>query len=80
MKPFLFELTQFTLLFCPLFYKVVWPSVQLLLAGAILAMSTLTIIAVLQAMGHSEEQQSRSSIASSTGLNGRHWGQAHTCC
>nr|MBV0879558.1 transposase [Noviherbaspirillum sp. L7-7A]MBV0879560.1 transposase [Noviherbaspirillum sp. L7-7A] len=40
-----------------MFSKVVWPSVQLLLAGAILAVGTRTVTAVLHVMGHSEEQQ-----------------------
>jgi hypothetical protein len=57
MKSFPFELTQLSLLFRPLFSKVVWPSVQLLLAGAILAVGTRTVTAVLHVMGHSEEQQ-----------------------
>lgn len=57
MKSFPFELPQLNLLFRPLFSKVVWPSVQLLLAGAILAIGTRTVTAVLRVMGHSEEQQ-----------------------
>jgi hypothetical protein len=56
MKSFPFELTQLSLLFHPLFSKVVWPSVQLLLAGAILAVCTRTVTAVLRVMVHSEEQ------------------------
>jgi hypothetical protein len=57
MKPFPFELTQLSLLFRSLFSKIVWPSVQVLVTGAILAVGTRTVTAVLRVMGHSEEQQ-----------------------
>lgn len=57
MKSFPFELTQLSLLFHPLFSKGVWPSVQLLLAGAILAVDTHTVTAVLRVIGQSDEQQ-----------------------
>lgn len=57
MKPFPSGLTSRSLLFRPLFSKSVWPSVQLLLTGAILAVGARTVTAVLRVMGRSEEQQ-----------------------
>jgi hypothetical protein len=57
MKPFPSGLTSLSLLFRPLFSKSVWPSVQLLLTGAILAVGARTVTAVLRVMGRSEEQQ-----------------------
>jgi hypothetical protein len=51
------ELTSLILVFAPLFSKGVWSAVQVLLAGAILAVGPRTISAVLRVMGLSEEEQ-----------------------
>jgi hypothetical protein len=51
------ELTNLILAFAPLFSKGVWSAVQVLLAGAILAVGPRTVSAVLRVMGLSEEEQ-----------------------
>jgi hypothetical protein len=51
------ELTSLILVFAPLFSKGVWSAVQVLLAGAILAIGSRTVSAVLRVMGLSEEAQ-----------------------
>ena len=51
------ELTKWILVFAPLFSKRVWQSVQVLLAGAILAVGSRTVTAILRVMGLSQEQQ-----------------------
>jgi hypothetical protein len=51
------ELTDCSLLFRPLFSKRVWHSVQILIKGAILAVGSRTVTAVLRVMGLSEDQQ-----------------------
>jgi hypothetical protein len=53
------ELTSSILVFAPLFSKGVWSAVQVLLAGAILAVGPRTVSAVLRVMGLSEEEQSQ---------------------
>ena len=50
-------LTKWILVFAPLFSKRVWQSVQVLLAGAILAVGSRTVTAILRVMGLSQEQQ-----------------------
>jgi hypothetical protein len=51
------ELTNWILVFESLFSKRVWPSVQILLNGAVLAVRTRTVTAVLRVMGHEHERQ-----------------------
>lgn len=51
------ELTNWSVVFAPLFSKRVWSSVQVLLIGAILAVGTRTVTAVLRVMGLSQEEQ-----------------------
>src|SRR6478735_11748485 len=51
------ELTNWSVVFAPLFSKRVWSSVQVLLSGAILAVGTRTVTAVLRVMGLSQEEQ-----------------------
>ena len=51
------ELKKWILVFAPLFSKRVWQSVQVLLAGAILAVGSRTVTAILRVMGLSQEQQ-----------------------
>jgi DDE superfamily endonuclease len=51
------ELTDWSLVFQSLFSKRVWPAVQVLLQGAILAVGPRTIAAILRVMGRSEERQ-----------------------
>jgi hypothetical protein len=51
------ELTNWSVVFAPLFSKRVWSSVQVLLTGAILAVGTRTVTAVLRVMGLSQEEQ-----------------------
>lgn len=51
------ELTNWSVVFAPLFSKRVWSSVQVLLTGAILAVGTRTVTAVLRVMGLSQEKQ-----------------------
>jgi hypothetical protein len=50
------ELTDSILVFQTLFSKRVWPAVQVLLKGAILAIGPRTVTAVLRVMGLSEEE------------------------
>lgn len=50
-------LTDCSLVFRPLFSKRVWHSVQILIKGAILAVGSRTVTAVLRVMGLSEDQQ-----------------------
>ena len=50
-------LTNCSLVFRPLFSKRVWHSVQILIKGAILAVGSRTVTAVLRVMGLSEDQQ-----------------------
>jgi hypothetical protein len=57
MQAFPPELTSLILVFAPLFSKGVWSAVQVLLAGAILAVGPRTVSAVLRVMGLSEEEQ-----------------------
>src|SRR6478735_4177627 len=45
------ELTNWSVVFAPLFSKRVWSSVQVLLSGAILAIGTRTVTALLRVMG-----------------------------
>lgn len=51
------ELTNWSVVFAPLFSKRVWSSVQVLLTGAILAVGTRTVTAILRVMGLSHEKQ-----------------------
>lgn len=51
------ELTNWIVVFAPLFSKRVWQSVQLLLAGAIVAIGSRTVTAILRVMGLSQEAQ-----------------------
>ena len=51
------ELTDVSLVFQALFSKRVWPTVQILLKGAILTVGPRTVAAVLRVMGLSEEAQ-----------------------
>lgn len=51
------ELTNWSVVFAPLFSKRVWSSVQVLLTGAILAVGARTVTAVLRVMGLSQEKQ-----------------------
>jgi hypothetical protein len=51
------ELTECSLIFRPLFSKRVWQSVQILIKGAILAVGSRTVTAILRVMGLSEDQQ-----------------------
>lgn len=51
------ELTSWSVVFAPLFSKRVWSSVQVLLTGAILAVGSRTVTAVLRVMGLSQEEQ-----------------------
>jgi hypothetical protein len=51
------ELTDSILVFQSLFSKRVWPAVQVLLRGAILAIGPRTVTAVLRVMGLSEEER-----------------------
>lgn len=51
------ELTDCSLVFRPLFSKRVWHSVQILIKGAILAVGSRTVTAILRVMGLSEDQQ-----------------------
>jgi hypothetical protein len=51
------ELTNWIVVFAPLFSKRVWSSVQVLLAGAILVIGSRTVTAVLRVMGLSQETQ-----------------------
>lgn len=51
------ELTNWIVVFAPLFSKRVWQSAQLLLTGAILAVGSRTVTAVLRVMGLSQEKQ-----------------------
>ena len=50
-------LTNWIVVFAPLFSKRVWQSVQLLLAGAIVAIGSRTVTAILRVMGLSQEAQ-----------------------
>lgn len=51
------ELANLSVVFAPLFSKRVWPSVQVLVTGAILAIGSRTVTAVLRVMGLSQERQ-----------------------
>lgn len=51
------ELTDASPIFSRLFSKRVWPSVQTLIKGAILAVGPRTVAAALRVMGLSEDQQ-----------------------
>jgi DDE superfamily endonuclease len=51
------ELTNWSVVFAPLFSKRVWSSVQVLLTGAILAIGSRTVTAILRVMGLSQEAQ-----------------------
>lgn len=51
------EFTRLVLMFAPLFSKRVWPHVQVLMAGAILAVGQRTVSAVLRVMGLSGLRQ-----------------------
>ena len=51
------ELTHWILGFAPLFSKSVWRSVQVLLTGAILAVGSRTVTAVLRVVGLADERQ-----------------------
>jgi len=51
------ELTDCSLVFRPLFSKRVWHSVQILIKGAILAVGSRTVTAILRVMGLSEDRQ-----------------------